>query len=62
VGEVAVVVRETVVKAWPADKPRLIGTQRACCHRGRAKRDSRPNNAYYCPHERSSLAIGNLQD
>jgi hypothetical protein len=52
---VAVVVRETVVKAWPADKPRLVGTQRACCHRGRAKRDSRRKNAYYCAHERSSL-------
>jgi hypothetical protein len=28
--------------------------QRACCHRGRAKRDRRRNNEYYLTHERSS--------
>jgi hypothetical protein len=53
-GEVAVVVGEMVVKPRPANKPRLVGAQRACCHYGRAKRDGR-NNKYYFAHERSSL-------
>jgi hypothetical protein len=29
--------------------------QRACCHRGCAKRNGRRNNKYYFAHERSSL-------
>jgi hypothetical protein len=43
-GEVAVVVGETVVKPRPAHKPRLVGAQRARCHRGSAKRNGRRNN------------------
>jgi hypothetical protein len=54
-GEVAVVVGETVVKPRPANKPRLVGAQRACSHRGPAKRNGRRNNKYYFAHERSSL-------
>jgi ATP-dependent DNA ligase len=49
--EVAVVVGEP----RPANKPRLVGTHRAGCHRGRAKRNGRRNNKNDFAHERSSL-------
>jgi hypothetical protein len=54
-GEVAVVVGEMVVKPRPANKPRLVGAQRASRHRGCAKRNGRRNNKYYFAHELSSL-------